>query len=237
MREKARKVVDEGIATEEAVNLAMREGRNLPVGPLEGASIGEEWDRFRAPEFVDGNRGKPRTYRLAAPPFADGRYVPWGVDGRLTLGSRAGPGFSSGSCGPIRHAMMRDSKAISGIVRDRHTDVVGRTRQYHRRFGRWPRADRGSLRRSVGLARGRTRSHGRVDGSQNHPDQARPNCPGGSLWRAVGTSGRNRPTKPPAARSSANGDRHVGKIDTKAPQDSRRRRRFTTRVRWPARVE
>ena len=44
MREEARKVVDEGVATEEEVNLAMREGRNLPVGPLEGASIGEEWD-------------------------------------------------------------------------------------------------------------------------------------------------------------------------------------------------
>lgn len=44
MREEARKVVDEGIASEEDVNLAMREGRNLPVGPLEGAGIGEEWD-------------------------------------------------------------------------------------------------------------------------------------------------------------------------------------------------
>jgi 3-hydroxybutyryl-CoA dehydrogenase len=44
MREEARKVVREGVATEEEVNLAMREGRNLPVGPLEGASIGEEWD-------------------------------------------------------------------------------------------------------------------------------------------------------------------------------------------------
>ena len=43
MREEAQKVVDEGIATEEQVNVAMREGRNLPVGPLEGAGIGEEW--------------------------------------------------------------------------------------------------------------------------------------------------------------------------------------------------
>ncbi|MFC6764432.1 3-hydroxyacyl-CoA dehydrogenase family protein [Natrinema soli] len=44
MREEARKVVREGIATEEQVNLAMREGRNLPVGPLEGPGLGEEWD-------------------------------------------------------------------------------------------------------------------------------------------------------------------------------------------------
>lgn len=44
LREEARTVVEEGIATEEEVNLAMREGRNLPVGPLEGAGIGEEWD-------------------------------------------------------------------------------------------------------------------------------------------------------------------------------------------------
>lgn len=43
MRQEARRVVEEGIATEEQVNLAMREGRNLPVGPLEGAGIGEEW--------------------------------------------------------------------------------------------------------------------------------------------------------------------------------------------------
>lgn len=43
MQEEARKVVREGIATEEEVNLAMREGRNLPSGPLEGAGLGEEW--------------------------------------------------------------------------------------------------------------------------------------------------------------------------------------------------
>jgi 3-hydroxybutyryl-CoA dehydrogenase len=43
MREEARKVVDEGVASREEVNLAMRKGRNLPVGPLEGAGIGEEW--------------------------------------------------------------------------------------------------------------------------------------------------------------------------------------------------
>lgn len=43
MREEAQKVVDEGIATREEVNIAMKEGRNLPVGPLEGAGIGEEW--------------------------------------------------------------------------------------------------------------------------------------------------------------------------------------------------
>ncbi len=44
MREEARKIVDEGIVSAEELNLAMREGRNLPVGPLEGAGIGEEWD-------------------------------------------------------------------------------------------------------------------------------------------------------------------------------------------------
>ncbi len=44
LRDEAEKVVDEGIATKEQVNLAMREGRNLPVGPLEGPGIGEEWD-------------------------------------------------------------------------------------------------------------------------------------------------------------------------------------------------
>lgn len=44
MRKEARKVVAEGIATEEEVNLVMCEGRDLPVGPLEGAGIGEEWD-------------------------------------------------------------------------------------------------------------------------------------------------------------------------------------------------
>jgi 3-hydroxybutyryl-CoA dehydrogenase len=43
MREEARKVVEEGVATEEEVNLIMREGRNLPVGPLEGGGIGEEY--------------------------------------------------------------------------------------------------------------------------------------------------------------------------------------------------
>jgi len=43
MREEAKQLVDEDIATVEEVNLAMREGRNLPVGPLEGAGIGEEW--------------------------------------------------------------------------------------------------------------------------------------------------------------------------------------------------
>lgn len=43
MREEAQKVVDEGLATPKEVNLAMKEGRNLPVGPLEGAGIGEEW--------------------------------------------------------------------------------------------------------------------------------------------------------------------------------------------------
>jgi len=44
MREEAERVVDDGVADVEAVNLAMREGRNLPVGPLEGPGIGEEWD-------------------------------------------------------------------------------------------------------------------------------------------------------------------------------------------------
>ncbi len=44
MVDEAKKVVDEGIATQEQVNLAMREGRNLPVGPLEGPGLGEEWD-------------------------------------------------------------------------------------------------------------------------------------------------------------------------------------------------
>ena len=44
LREEAEKVVNEGIATRDQVNLAMREGRNLPVGPLEGPGIGEEWD-------------------------------------------------------------------------------------------------------------------------------------------------------------------------------------------------
>ncbi|MFC6962794.1 3-hydroxyacyl-CoA dehydrogenase family protein [Halocatena marina] len=44
MVEEARQVVREGIASEDDVNVAMRKGRNLPVGPLEGASIGEEWD-------------------------------------------------------------------------------------------------------------------------------------------------------------------------------------------------
>lgn len=43
MREEAREVVDEGIATKEEVNLIMREGRNLPIGPLEGGGIGEEY--------------------------------------------------------------------------------------------------------------------------------------------------------------------------------------------------
>lgn len=43
MQAEAREVVRQGIATEEQVNLAMRAGRNLPVGPLEGAGIGEEW--------------------------------------------------------------------------------------------------------------------------------------------------------------------------------------------------
>lgn len=44
MREEARKIVDEDVVSAEELNLAMREGRNLPVGPLEGAGIGEEWD-------------------------------------------------------------------------------------------------------------------------------------------------------------------------------------------------
>jgi len=44
MRDEAERVVDEGVASVEDVNLAMREGRNLPVGPLEGPGIGEEWD-------------------------------------------------------------------------------------------------------------------------------------------------------------------------------------------------
>ena len=43
MREEGEKVVEQGIVTEEEVNVAMREGRNLPVGPFEGAGIGEEW--------------------------------------------------------------------------------------------------------------------------------------------------------------------------------------------------
>ena len=43
MRDEARKVVDEGVATKEEVNLIMREGRNLPIGPLEGGGIGEEY--------------------------------------------------------------------------------------------------------------------------------------------------------------------------------------------------
>ncbi|MEY7849016.1 3-hydroxyacyl-CoA dehydrogenase family protein [Natrarchaeobius sp. A-rgal3] len=43
MMDEAKAVVNEGIATQEEVNLAMKEGRNLPVGPLEGPGIGEEW--------------------------------------------------------------------------------------------------------------------------------------------------------------------------------------------------
>ena len=43
MRREAEQVVEQGIATEEQVNVAMVEGRNLPVGPFEGAGIGEEW--------------------------------------------------------------------------------------------------------------------------------------------------------------------------------------------------
>lgn len=44
MREEAQRIVDEGVATREQVNRALREGRNLPVGPLEGPGLGEEWD-------------------------------------------------------------------------------------------------------------------------------------------------------------------------------------------------
>lgn len=44
MRDEAQKIVESGIASREQVNLAMREGRNLPVGPLEGPGLGEEWD-------------------------------------------------------------------------------------------------------------------------------------------------------------------------------------------------
>lgn len=43
MRREAERVVDEGVATKEQVNIAMKEGRNIPVGPFEGAGIGEEW--------------------------------------------------------------------------------------------------------------------------------------------------------------------------------------------------
>jgi 3-hydroxybutyryl-CoA dehydrogenase len=43
MRAEARKVVGEGVATKEEVNKIMRLGRNLPMGPLEGGGIGEEY--------------------------------------------------------------------------------------------------------------------------------------------------------------------------------------------------
>lgn len=43
MRREAKKVVEEGIVSPEELDLAMREGRNIPVGPFEGAGIGEEW--------------------------------------------------------------------------------------------------------------------------------------------------------------------------------------------------
>ncbi|RZH69166.1 3-hydroxyacyl-CoA dehydrogenase family protein [Natrinema altunense] len=44
MREEARKIVDEGIATESQVDRALEEGYNLPVGPFSLRGIGEEWD-------------------------------------------------------------------------------------------------------------------------------------------------------------------------------------------------
>ena len=45
LRQEAREIVDEGIATEEDVDTAMRLGRNLPAGPFEsmgGARSGWE---------------------------------------------------------------------------------------------------------------------------------------------------------------------------------------------------
>lgn len=44
MREEAKKIVDEGIATEEQVDKALEDGYNLPVGPFSLAGLGEEWD-------------------------------------------------------------------------------------------------------------------------------------------------------------------------------------------------
>ncbi|MFB6172219.1 MAG: 3-hydroxyacyl-CoA dehydrogenase family protein [Haloarculaceae archaeon] len=44
MAEEARKIVEEGVATEEQVDTAMEEGYNLPVGPFSLRGIGEEWD-------------------------------------------------------------------------------------------------------------------------------------------------------------------------------------------------
>ncbi|WP_254527846.1 3-hydroxyacyl-CoA dehydrogenase family protein [Natrinema gelatinilyticum] len=44
MREEAKKIVDEGIATEAQVDKALEDGYNLPVGPFSLRGIGEEWD-------------------------------------------------------------------------------------------------------------------------------------------------------------------------------------------------
>lgn len=44
LRREAVKIVEEGVATEEQVDIALKEGYNLPVGPFEFAGIGEEWD-------------------------------------------------------------------------------------------------------------------------------------------------------------------------------------------------
>lgn len=44
LRREAQRIVDEGVATEEQVNTALKEGYNHPVGPFEFAGIGEEWD-------------------------------------------------------------------------------------------------------------------------------------------------------------------------------------------------
>ncbi|WP_336022666.1 3-hydroxyacyl-CoA dehydrogenase family protein [Halobellus salinisoli] len=44
LMEEAERVVDEGIATEEQVNTALKEGFNHPIGPFELIGTGNEWD-------------------------------------------------------------------------------------------------------------------------------------------------------------------------------------------------
>jgi 3-hydroxybutyryl-CoA dehydrogenase len=44
LREEARKIVREGVATEEQVDAALEAGYNLPTGPFSMPGLGEEWD-------------------------------------------------------------------------------------------------------------------------------------------------------------------------------------------------
>ncbi|MFB6300733.1 MAG: 3-hydroxyacyl-CoA dehydrogenase family protein [Halobacteriales archaeon] len=44
LREEAKKIVREGVATEEQVDTALEEGYNLPIGPFSMPGLGEEWD-------------------------------------------------------------------------------------------------------------------------------------------------------------------------------------------------